>query len=51
MIHENDSSLNYPGSTATWPIVCSEGRGVFMHNTIDSCLRFNRFIFITFARY
>ncbi|KAL3982231.1 HECT-domain (ubiquitin-transferase) family protein [Acanthocheilonema viteae] len=31
VVHENDASLNYPGSTATWPIVCSEGKGPYRY--------------------
>ncbi|MCP9265968.1 HECD1 [Dirofilaria immitis] len=31
VVHENDTSLNYPGSTATWPVVCSEGKGPYRY--------------------
>ncbi|CAG9534153.1 unnamed protein product [Cercopithifilaria johnstoni] len=31
VVHENDTSLNYPGSTATWPIVCSEGKDPYRY--------------------
>ncbi|EFO28334.2 hypothetical protein LOAG_00153 [Loa loa] len=31
VVHENDASLNYPGSTATWPIVCLEGKGPYRY--------------------
>ncbi|KHN87505.1 E3 ubiquitin-protein ligase HECTD1 [Toxocara canis] len=31
LVHENDASLNDPGSTATWPLVCSEGKGPYRY--------------------
>ncbi|VDN22260.1 unnamed protein product [Gongylonema pulchrum] len=28
MVHEGDTSLSHPGSTATWPLSCNEGKGI-----------------------
>ncbi|KAK6110532.1 HECT-domain (ubiquitin-transferase) family protein [Brugia pahangi] len=31
VVHENDTSLNYPGSTASWPIACPEDKGPYRY--------------------
>uniref|UniRef100_A0A158Q903 E3 ubiquitin-protein ligase n=1 Tax=Elaeophora elaphi TaxID=1147741 RepID=A0A158Q903_9BILA len=37
VMHENDTALNYPGSTATWPIVCSEEKDMFIIQELVAC--------------
>uniref|UniRef100_A0A914ZV22 E3 ubiquitin-protein ligase n=10 Tax=Parascaris univalens TaxID=6257 RepID=A0A914ZV22_PARUN len=31
LVHENDAALSDPGSTATWPVVCAEGKGPYRY--------------------